>query len=61
MINAGVLYCPIEMSIEDHTLIVINSDGGDIQPVHGKKKKKNWPKFFNGMMLFLLNFVFCFS
>nr|AQY62684.1 laccase 1 [Bemisia tabaci] len=32
LINAGFLNCPIEMSIDNHTITVINSDGGDIEP-----------------------------
>ncbi|XP_025836116.1 laccase-like isoform X3 [Agrilus planipennis] len=31
--NSGFLNCPIEMSIDNHTLTVISSDGKDIEPV----------------------------
>jgi len=33
VINAGVLYCPIELSIDDHNLTVIASDGRSVEPV----------------------------
>lgn len=33
LINAGFLNCPIELSVDNHTLLVISSDGSDIQPV----------------------------
>nr|BBC20923.1 laccase-like multicopper oxidase 1 [Nannophya pygmaea] len=33
LINAGFLNCPIQLSIDNHTLLVISSDGGDIEPV----------------------------
>ena len=33
VINAGVSLCPVEMSIENHNLIVIASDGADIEPI----------------------------
>ncbi|XP_008487811.1 laccase [Diaphorina citri] len=33
IINAGYLNCPIELSIANHTLTAINSDGGDIKPI----------------------------
>ncbi|KAG5884696.1 hypothetical protein JTB14_013708 [Gonioctena quinquepunctata] len=33
VINAGYLNCPIEMSIDNHTLKVISSDGNDITPI----------------------------
>lgn len=32
LINAGVLYCPIEFSIDNHRLIVIASDGKPLEP-----------------------------
>jgi Putative multicopper oxidases len=35
IINAGYLNCPIELSIANHTLTAINSDGGDIKPISG--------------------------
>ena len=31
VINAGFLYCPIEISIDNHTLTVISSDGHDVE------------------------------
>ena len=36
VINAGVSLCPVEMSIEGHTLKVISSDGADIEPIQVK-------------------------
>ncbi|KAL1465394.1 hypothetical protein WDU94_004972 [Cyamophila willieti] len=33
IINAGYLNCPVELSIDRHTLTAINSDGGDIKPI----------------------------
>ena len=33
VIDVGVSLCPVEMSIEDHDMLVIASDGADIQPV----------------------------
>ena len=32
MINAGILYCPIEISIDRHNLTIIGSDGNDVKP-----------------------------
>uniref|UniRef100_A0A1B6FJ43 Laccase n=1 Tax=Cuerna arida TaxID=1464854 RepID=A0A1B6FJ43_9HEMI len=32
VINAGVQNCPIELSIDNHTLTVISTDGSDIKP-----------------------------
>jgi FtsP/CotA-like multicopper oxidase with cupredoxin domain len=32
LINAGILYCPIEFSIDEHNLTVIASDGDFIEP-----------------------------
>lgn len=32
MINAGVLYCPIEFSIDYHNLTIISTDGNNIEP-----------------------------
>jgi len=32
IINAGILYCPIEISIDSHNLTVISSDGSDVEP-----------------------------
>ncbi|KAK9505006.1 hypothetical protein O3M35_009161 [Rhynocoris fuscipes] len=32
IINAGILNCPIEMSIDNHTIIAISSDGTDFMP-----------------------------
>lgn len=36
IINAGYLNCPIEMSVDNHTLKVISSDGKDFIPIEGK-------------------------
>ncbi|XP_033324267.2 uncharacterized protein LOC117219317 [Megalopta genalis] len=36
LINAEFLNCPIELSIDDHIMTVISSDGRDIEPVQGK-------------------------
>ncbi|XP_017770706.1 PREDICTED: laccase-2-like isoform X2 [Nicrophorus vespilloides] len=33
LINAGFLNCPVEMSIDNHTMTMISSDGNDFQPV----------------------------
>ena len=33
IINAGVSFCPVEMSIDGFTLTVISSDGKDIEPI----------------------------
>lgn len=32
-INSGILNCPIELSIDDHNMTIINSDGFDIKPI----------------------------
>ncbi|XP_056642031.1 uncharacterized protein LOC130448620 [Diorhabda sublineata] len=32
VINAGFLNCPIEMTVDNHTITVISSDGADIKP-----------------------------
>lgn len=32
VINAGVLHCPIQMSIEEHNLTIIGTDGKTIKP-----------------------------
>ena len=32
MINAGILYCPIEFSVDNHNLTVIATDGNNIEP-----------------------------
>lgn len=37
MINSGYLNCPIEVNIDNHDMLVISSDGKDIEPVQGKK------------------------
>lgn len=34
VINAGVLNCPVEMSIDKHRLMLISSDGYDFEPVY---------------------------
>ena len=36
LINAGFLNCPIELSVDNHTLLIISSDGSDLKPVEGK-------------------------
>jgi FtsP/CotA-like multicopper oxidase with cupredoxin domain len=36
VINAGVQYCPLELSIEEHNLTIISTDGNPIQPVDVK-------------------------
>ncbi|XP_072384918.1 uncharacterized protein [Diabrotica undecimpunctata] len=33
LINAGFLNCPIEMTVDNHTITVISTDGGDIKPI----------------------------
>lgn len=33
IISNGVLNCPLEMSIEGHTIQIIASDGFDLEPV----------------------------
>ncbi|XP_066994423.2 uncharacterized protein [Anabrus simplex] len=33
LINAGFLNCPIEISVDNHTILVISSDGQDFRPV----------------------------
>ncbi|CAH1282323.1 unnamed protein product [Diabrotica balteata] len=33
VINAGFLNCPIEMTVDNHTITVISTDGGDIKPI----------------------------
>lgn len=35
VINAEFLNCPIEMSVDNHTITVISSDGNDFEPVEG--------------------------
>lgn len=35
LINAGNQNCPIELSIDNHTIVAINSDGGNFKPVEG--------------------------
>lgn len=35
LINAEFLNCPIEVSVDNHTLYVVSSDGRDIEPVQG--------------------------
>lgn len=36
LVNAGFLNCPLELSIDNHTLLVIASDGADVKPVRGE-------------------------
>ncbi|XP_026280853.2 uncharacterized protein LOC113208177 isoform X2 [Frankliniella occidentalis] len=33
LVNAGFLNCPLELSVDNHTLLVIASDGADVKPV----------------------------
>ncbi|XP_015120774.1 L-ascorbate oxidase-like [Diachasma alloeum] len=33
LINAGFLSCPIEISIDNHTMFIVSTDGNDIKPV----------------------------
>ncbi|RZF45560.1 hypothetical protein LSTR_LSTR016803, partial [Laodelphax striatellus] len=33
LINAGNQNCPLELYIENHTMTILSSDGGDIQPI----------------------------
>lgn len=35
VINAGFLNCPIQLSVDNHTLTVISSDGSDFEAVQG--------------------------
>lgn len=35
LINAEFLNCPIEVSVDNHTLYVVSSDGRDIEPTQG--------------------------
>lgn len=44
LINAEFLNCPIELSIDNHTIRVISSDGRDIEPVEGTYKYKRKQK-----------------
>ncbi len=37
LVNAGFLNCPLELSVDNHTLLVIASDGADIKPVRGEQ------------------------
>ncbi|XP_065208115.1 uncharacterized protein LOC135836952 [Planococcus citri] len=36
VINAGFLYCPIQISIDNHTMTIISADGSDIKPVYAE-------------------------
>ncbi|XP_032682635.1 laccase-1-like isoform X2 [Odontomachus brunneus] len=36
LINAEFLNCPIEVSVDNHTLLVVSTDGRDIEPVQGE-------------------------
>ena len=36
IINAGLLFCPLEMSIDEHVLVLIAVDGNPIKPVRLK-------------------------
>ncbi|XP_063981172.1 uncharacterized protein LOC135164603 [Diachasmimorpha longicaudata] len=33
LINAGFLSCPIEISVDNHTILIVSTDGNDITPV----------------------------
>jgi L-ascorbate oxidase len=33
MINAGILFCPLQVSIEHHNLTIIATDGNPIEPI----------------------------
>ncbi|KAJ1521928.1 hypothetical protein ONE63_002262 [Megalurothrips usitatus] len=33
IVNAGFLNCPLELSVDNHTLLVVASDGADVKPV----------------------------
>ena len=33
LISAAILNCPIQFSVDDHTLLVIASDGGNFDPI----------------------------
>jgi hypothetical protein len=41
LISNGFLNCPIQLSVDNHTLLVIASDGNDIQPIEGIVVKSN--------------------
>ncbi len=32
LINAGILYCPIEFSVDKHNVTIIATDGNDVEP-----------------------------
>lgn len=36
LVNAGFLNCPLELSVDNHTLLVIASDGFDTKPMRGE-------------------------
>ena len=42
--NAGFLNCPLELSIDNHTLLVIASDGADVSPVRGESWSWPWSR-----------------
>ena len=35
MIDSGGMACPVEVSIDDHSLLVLSLDGNPIEPVEG--------------------------
>ena len=35
VISNGFLNCPIQLSVDNHTLLIIASDGGPVQPIEG--------------------------
>lgn len=39
MINAEFLNCPIEISVDNHTLTVISSDGNDFKEIKGMLRR----------------------
>jgi hypothetical protein len=36
LINSGFNNCPMEISVDNHTLLVIATDGSNLQPMIGK-------------------------
>lgn len=54
MISNGLLDCPIKISIDNHSLLVIASDGNPIQPVKGMIVKCH----YGGIYLFLASLFY---
>lgn len=46
LINAGVQNCPIDLTVDNHTLTVISSDGSDVKPIKGEYLQ-NWLLLFH--------------